>query len=69
MTKTKPIAEKATTEEKVDPVTTGAQAPKKQLIAYEKTLIEGIFNYLNTKPHGEVRGFIDQLSNGQAVEV
>ena len=69
MTKTKPIAEATVHNEKVDSNPTGPQPPKKQLIAYEQTLIEGLFNYLNTKPHGEVRGFIDQLSNGQAVEV
>lgn len=56
-------------QEQVDPRANGPQAPKKKLVAYEPSLVDGLYQYLNTKPHGEVRGFIDKLAEGQAVEV
>ena len=40
-----------------------------QLIGYKMDFLESLLQYLNTKPHGEVRGFIDGLQQGQPVEV
>lgn len=71
MTKTKsiPQVKEEVVQEQVDPRTNNQGSPKKQLIGYETAFLESLIQYLNTKPHGEVRGFIDAIQNGQAIEI
>ena len=47
-------------QDKIEPV---------KLIGYKQEVLEALLNYLDTKPHREVRGLIDELSKGQPVEV
>lgn len=65
----KSIPEAQEVQEQVDPRENGPQAPKRKLVAYETSFVDGLYQYLNTKPHMEVRGLIDKLAEGQGVEV
>lgn len=51
----------------IDPVSKTKESV--QLIGYKQEFLESLLNYLNTKPHGEVRGFIDGIQQGQPVEI
>lgn len=43
--------------------------PQEQYIAYPLSFLNAIATYLNTRPHGEVRGFIDATQSFSAANI